>query len=87
MNAQSQRPMQSLFPWFGVAFALAGVGAFLTSEYTLGCAFLGVAALFLLFWRETRAWADVPQWKRLLMMGLLLVSAALLIVSFIASFS
>ncbi len=32
MNAQPQRPMQSLFPWFGAAFALASAGAFLTSE-------------------------------------------------------
>jgi hypothetical protein len=86
MNAQPQRPMQSLFPWFGAAFALASLGAIFTSEYTLGGAFLGVAALFILFWREARVWVEIPQWKRLLMMGLLLLSAVLLIIAFVASF-
>lgn len=86
MNAHPQRPMQSLFPWFGAAFALASAGAFFTNEATLGGAFLGVAALFFLFWREARGWAEIPQWKRLLMLGLLLVSAVLLIIAFVGSF-
>lgn len=86
MNAQPERPMQSLFPWFTVAFALAAVGSLLTREYTLGGAFVGIAALFFIFWRETRPWADLPRWQRLAMIGLLLVSATLAIIGFAASF-
>lgn len=86
MNAQPERPMQSLFPWFTAAFALAGVGSFLSREYALGGAFLGIAALFFIFWRETRPWADLPRWQRVALMGLIGVSAALAIIGFATSF-
>lgn len=86
MNAQPDRQMQSLFPWFAAAFTLGCVGSLISREYVLGGAFLGIAALFFIFWRQTRPWASLPLWQRVALLALLVVSAALAIVGFIMSF-
>ncbi len=71
---------------FGVAFALAGVGALISGEYAVGAALLCVSAAFLVYGGETRPWADTPRWRRLTMLGLIFVGAVFLVVALITAF-
>lgn len=85
MDSQSRNRMRFNL-LFGAAFALAGIGSFLSGEYAVGGALLSVGAAFLVYGGETRAWADVPRWRRLATLGLIFVGAVFLVVALIMAF-
>ena len=85
MDAQSRNRMTFNF-LFGAAFALAGVGALISVEYAVSGALFSVGAAFLLYGGETRPWADLPRWKRLVTLGLIFVGAVFLVAALIKAF-
>ena len=85
MDSQSRPPAQSFNPFIGAFFAVAGIVALVTGDYVIGGAFLSVGAAFLVYWRDTRPWAEIPRLKRTLVIGLIFLGAAFLLVALITT--
>lgn len=85
MDSQPRPSAQKFNPFIGAFFALAGVAALLTRDYTISGAFISVGAAFLVYGRDTRPWADIPRWKRLTTLGLIFVGAVFLVVALVAT--
>lgn len=85
MQPQPRSSLQTFTPIIGAFFALAAVAAAFTHDFATASAFACVGAAFLLFWRETRSWADLPRWKRMTTLLLILLGAIALVISFIYS--
>ncbi len=84
MNPQSRPSAQSFNPYIGAFFVVAGLTALFTGSMVIGGAFLCVGAAFLVYWRDTRPWAEIPRWKRVTTLGLILVGAAFLVAALFA---
>lgn len=93
-NAKLERPLmeskprpspQSFNPYIGAFFVVAGITALLSADYPVGGAFLSVGAAFLVYWNDTRPWAEIPRWKRLSTLGLIFVGAVFLVVALITT--
>lgn len=85
MNPQSRPSAQSFNPYIGAFFVVAGLTAVFTQSYWVGGAFLSVGAAFLVYWRDTRPWAEIPRWKRLTTLALIFVGAIFLVVSLVTT--
>ncbi len=85
MNASSRPPGQTFNPYIGAFFVVAGIVAILTGEPLVGGAFLGVGAAFLVYWRDTRPWVEIPRAKRLTVLGLIFVGAVFLVIALVTS--
>lgn len=80
MNPQPRPTAQSFNPYIGAFFIVAGLTATFTGSYLVGGAFLSLGAAFLVYWRDTRPWSEIPQWKRFSTLGLIFVAAVCLVV-------
>ncbi len=78
-NARPKLRMQELNPLFGLFCLLAAVGAYLTTAYFASAALTLVGAAFLLYWRDLRAWEEIPRWKRITVATLIFTGGACLI--------
>lgn len=85
MNAPTRPPGPTFNPYIGAFFAMAGIVALLTGEFLVGGAFLGAGAAFLVYWRDTRPWAEIPRAKRLAVLGLIFVGAVFLVAALVTS--
>lgn len=83
MNSRSRPSAQSFNPYIGAFFVVAGLTAFFTGSMVIGGAFLCVGAAFLVYWRDTRPWVEIPRWKRMATLGLILVGAVFLVTALI----
>lgn len=84
MNPQPQRPSaQSFNPYIGAFFVVAGLTSVFSGSTVIGGAFLCVGAAFLVYWRDSRPWSEIPRWKRLSTLGLLLAGAAFLVAALV----
>ena len=86
MDSRPQRPAPAFNLIIGTGFALAGVGALISGVPTVSGAMFCVGAAFLVYGTETRPWADLPRWKRLLLLGLIFAGAVFLVIALISAF-
>lgn len=78
-KARPKINMQELNPFFGAFCLLAALGAYLTRAYFASAALVFVGTAFLLYWRDMRAWEEIPRWKRITVATLIFVGGACLV--------
>lgn len=81
MDSQPRPSAQSFNPYIGAFFVVAGLTALFSGSRVISGAFLCVGAAFLVYWRDTRPWAEIPRWKRMTTLGLILAGAVFLVVA------